>query len=114
MTPGTLATLACILIAVVWAWHSAMAARERANAVAGEACRRLQLELLDGTVALARAWPRRDDTGRLALERTYAFEYTDDGRRRLQGFVVMLGRAVVTVGLASARVGVPRDPPDPV
>jgi len=88
-----------------------MAARERANAAAGEACERLRLELLDGTVALARLWPRRDDTGRLTLERTYTFEYTDDGRRRLRGFVVLLGRRVTSIGLAAAKDGPPPQPP---
>jgi len=88
-----------------------MAARERANAAAGEACERLRLELLDGTVALARLWPRRDETGRLSLERTYSFEYTDDGRRRLRGFVVLLGRRVTSMGLAAAKDAPPPAPP---
>jgi hypothetical protein len=94
--------VAGLLGALTWAWYANMAARERANQAAREACSREQLVMLDGTVALARAWPRRDRHGRLRLERTYGFEYTDDGHRRLQGFVVMLGREVATVGLAAA------------
>lgn len=113
MTPAGLATVFCAVLAAVWAWHASMAARERANAAAGDACGRLRLELLDGTVSLARIWPRRDDSGRLSLERTYAFEYTDDGRRRLQGFVVLLGRRVTSVGLAAARVAVHGNGTDP-
>jgi hypothetical protein len=107
VTSGTLAAIFCTLLAIVWAWHAGMAARERANAAAADACERLRLELLDGTVALARLWPRRDANGRLGLERTYNFEYTDDGRRRLQGFVVILGRTVTSMGLASARDAAP-------
>ena len=95
--------VAGLLGAVTWAWYANMAAREQANRAAREACARLQLVMLDGTVAITRAWPRRDRTGRLRLERSYGFEYTDDGHRRLQGFVVMLGTEVVSVGLAAAR-----------
>jgi len=111
VTPGALAAVFCCTLGLVWAWHASMAARERANAAAGEACERLRLELLDGTVALARLWPRRDDAGRLTLERTYTCEYTDDGRRRLRGFVVLLGRRVTSIGLAAAKDGPPPQPP---
>ncbi|MEJ2514896.1 MAG: DUF3301 domain-containing protein [Gammaproteobacteria bacterium] len=113
MTGGYLGTILLVLVAGLWLWHSSMAAREKANEAAAEACRRLQLELLDGTVALSRLWPRRDERGQLALERTYAFEYSDDGQRRLEGFVLMLGRRVTSVGLASARLTVDAEPPPP-
>jgi hypothetical protein len=98
----SLVVVAGLLGALTWAWYASMAAREQANRAAREACGRLQLVMLDGTVAIARAWPRRDRNGRLRLERTYGFEYTDDGHRRLQGFVVVLGTEVVSVGLAAA------------
>lgn len=94
--------VAGLLASLAWAWYASMAAREQANRAAREACGRLQLVMLDGTVAIARAWPRRDRNGRLRLERTYGFEYTDDGHRRLQGFVVVLGTEVMSVGLAAA------------
>jgi hypothetical protein len=97
-----MAVMVGLLAAAAWAWYASMAAREAANQAAREACARLRLVMLDGTVAITRAWPRRDRNGRLRLERTYGFEYTDDGHRRLQGFVVMLGAEVVSVGLAAA------------
>ena len=37
--------------------------------------------------------------GRLAFERTYLFDYTLDGNTRRQGFVVMFGQRVETIGL---------------
>lgn len=98
--------VAALVVAAIWFWHASMSARERANAAAQEACERLQLVMLDGTVAIMRLWLRRDDTGRVRIERTYGFEYTDDGYRRLKGFVVMLGPHLRSVGLAAAgRVG---------
>lgn len=95
--------VAAVLVALmIWFWHASMSARERANHAAREACGRLQLVMLDGTVAIVRLWPKRDASGRLRLERTYGFEYTDDGQRRLKGFVVLLGGHVTSVGLAAA------------
>jgi hypothetical protein len=35
----------------------------------------------------------------LAFERTYVFDYTLDGQTRRQGFIVMFGRRVDSIGL---------------
>jgi hypothetical protein len=95
--------VAGIVLALIWFWHSSMSARERANGAAREACERLSLVMLDGTVSIVRLWFRRDLDGRLHFERTYGFEYTDDGYRRLRGFIVTLGARVTSVGLAAER-----------
>ena len=92
---------AALVLALIVFWHAAMAARERANQAAREACQQLRLVMLDGTVAIHRLWFRRGEDGRLRIERTYGFEYTDDGYRRLKGFVVTLGPRVTSVGLAA-------------
>ena len=83
-----------------WIWYSAMAAREAANEAARELCGRLRL--LDDTVALARIRPVRSPLGQWRLRRHYVFDYTDDGARRLQGFIVLMGRNVESSGLAGA------------
>jgi hypothetical protein len=85
-----------------WIWYSAMAAREAANEAARELCGRLRLRLLDDTVALARIRPVRSPLGQWRLRRHYVFDYTDDGARRLQGFIVLMGRNVESSGLAGA------------
>lgn len=95
--------VAGIVLALIWFWHSSMSARELANGAAREACERLSLVMLDGTVSIVRLWFRRDQDGRLRFERTYGFEYTDDGYRRLRGFIVTLGSRVTSVGLAGER-----------
>lgn len=95
--------VAAIVLGIIWFWHASMSARECANSAAREACERLRLVMLDGTVSIVRLWFRRDVDGRLKFERTYGFEYTDDGYRRLRGFIVTLGSRVTSVGLASAR-----------
>ncbi len=92
--------VALLVAGLIWFWHASMSAREQANRAARETCGRLQLVMLDGTVSIMRLWPRRDHNGRLRLERSYGFEYTDDGYRRLRGFVITLGATVTSVGLA--------------
>ena len=85
--------------AVIWFLQDSLAVRERANAAAMEACRRLSLQFLDGTVAFARLTFTRE-RGRLALRRTYVFDYTANSIERRQGFVILVGRRVESVGYA--------------
>lgn len=94
--------LAMIIIAAAigWFWQTSLAARERANAAAADACERLSLQLLDGTVAFARISLVRDSNNYLALRRTYVFDYTADSIARRQGFVVLISQRVESVGYA--------------
>jgi hypothetical protein len=86
--------------AIAWFWQDSLAARERANAAAIEACERLALQFLDGTVAFARIGWTRGPRGSIVLRRTYVFDYTANSIERLQGFVVLTGHRVETVGYA--------------
>lgn len=95
-----LLTVILLAAAVVWFWQDSLAARESANAAAMEACTRLGLQFLDGTVAFARVTFVRDG-GRLKLRRTYVFDYTATSIERRQGFVLLTGRRVESVGYAA-------------
>ncbi|WP_116808298.1 DUF3301 domain-containing protein [Steroidobacter cummioxidans] len=95
---GTL-VLIVMAAAAVWFLQESLAVRERANAAAMEACQRLSLKLLDGTVAFARLSFVREQ-GQLAIRRTYVFDYTANSIERRQGFVILLGRRVESVGYA--------------
>lgn len=91
--------LLLVAAAVIWFLQDSLAARERANAAAVEACERLSLQFLDGTVAFGRlAFTRQ--RGQLALRRTYVFDYTANSIERRQGFVILVGRRVESVGYA--------------
>jgi len=87
------------IAALGWWWYDSMRARERALAIAGAACARDGLQFLDETVECVATRPARDDDGRLALRRTYRFEFSDDGNNRRAGVVVILGTAVESVHL---------------
>jgi len=85
-------------------WRANVEARAVANDAAHGACGEAGLQLLDGTVAFKTWRPSRGADGRLALLRTYVFDYSDDGASRRQGFVILRGRDVEIVGLGPTLV----------
>lgn len=93
-----------LLALLAWLWLDSLRARDAAVAAAREACAAEGLMLLDDTVAIAGLRLRRGDDGRVHLQRAYDFEYSDSGNNRIDGSIVLLGRAVVMLN-----VGV-RDP----
>ncbi len=92
--------LLCGLALAGWFWHDSLGARELANAAAQDACSRLQLQFLDGTVAFAGIRLTRGADGWPALERRYVFDYTADSVARRQGFVMVQGPRVEAVGFS--------------
>jgi hypothetical protein len=80
-------------------WSDTLGARECANDAARETCTATGAALLDGTVAFNRLRLVRGPEGRPILERTYLFDYTTDGTTRRQGFVVVSGGRVDSIGL---------------
>jgi len=83
-----------LLAALVWLWFDSMRARERALAAGKRACERYDLMFLDETVECIRLGVARDDSGHMALRRTYGFEFSDTGNNRRSGSIVMLGGEV--------------------
>jgi hypothetical protein len=97
------AALLAIGIAAL-AWFDGMRARERALDAGRDACQRYELQFLDDTVALARLRLARDDEGRLRVQRTYTFEFSDTGNNRRQGAVVTLGPDLLDLHLEPYRL----------
>ena len=87
------------LVGVAWLWHANLGAREQANVAALETCQSTGAQLLDGTVAFRGFGAARDAYGRLKLRRTYVFDYSQDGVTRRQGFVILLGDSLESIGL---------------
>jgi hypothetical protein len=88
------------LLATYKYWQLAMDAREAANRIAKDTCSRAVVQLLDGTVAFAGFRLVKDPQGKRRLQRTYTFDYTNDGVVRQQGFIVLAGGRLEAVGLA--------------
>jgi hypothetical protein len=83
-----------LLAALVWLWFDSMRARERALIMGKRSCAREGLMFLDETVECVSLRLARNADGRVALRRTYSFEFSDTGNNRRSGSVVMLGGEV--------------------
>ena len=93
--PNLELVLLVVLAAVAWLWLDSLKVREAAVKAARAACESDGLLLLDDTVAIRGLKTARNEEGRLRLQRTYEFEYSDTGDNRRRGSVVMLGQRVV-------------------
>jgi len=104
---STWLVLLSLLGLMLWFWQSSLRARERARIASARACRQSEVQLLDDTVALDSLWPRRDESGRLSLERIYLFEFTDTGATRRIGRLIMLGERVEVVHMEGGDLIIP-------
>lgn len=76
-------------------WNSARAAAERAIELGRNACRNAGVIWLDQSVHASGLRLRRHDNGWLGLERSFRFEYSQDGIERHVGRMVLFdGRLV--------------------
>lgn len=87
-----------------WFVFDALRARETATRAARDACREQGLQFLDDTVQGARTRLARDAEGLMRLQRTFAFEFSDDGVNRRAGRVVLLGGRLESLQLDPYRI----------
>lgn len=80
-----------LVVAGTLFWVDSLRVREHAVAAGRAACRRYAVQFLDETVAFTRLRLARDAQGRLRLQRSYVFEFSDTGNNRRPGRMVMLG-----------------------
>jgi hypothetical protein len=91
----TLLVLMLLGAAAFALWSSARAAAERAEVVGRNACHAAGVQWLDQTVH-ADGWRlRRGSDGRLGFERSFRFEYSEDGQDRHVGRLVLRGEELV-------------------
>src|SRR5215211_7165245 len=87
--------IAILLIAgVIWFWADSLRIREQALRCCDNACKQLNVQLLDQTVALSHLTLARDPEGRLSLRRWYIFEFSTNGGDRCRGSVCLLGSEI--------------------
>lgn len=92
--PTLLVLMICAAIGMAW-WSAARGAAERAEELGREACDAAGVQWLDQTVHASGLRLRRGDDGRLGVERSFRFEYSDDGRDRHVGRLVLRGQRLV-------------------
>lgn len=83
----------------IWFWLDSMNAREKAIVAAARACKQIDVQFLDQTVALESMKPARSSQGHLVWRRIYAFEYSVQGVERRNGRAVMRGQVLEQVQL---------------
>lgn len=84
-------TAVLLFLGLGWFWWDSLKVREQAIKLALQACHGAQVQLLDHTVALKKIWFGRKRSGRIALLRSYEFEFSSMGTERRKGMVVVLG-----------------------
>ena len=95
-----------ILLGGAWLWLENQGAREQAISIAKDFCVKENVQFLDGAMALVRMRLQRNTQGRMAIARTYQFEFSDTGDNRLKGAIMMLGRKLETLHLQPYRLSV--------
>lgn len=99
LTLGNMFVLMLLATGAAWLWH-AHGLRERALERVKQHCAKLDLELLDGNVALRKLTFAQDSQGRKRLARVYNFEFTVTGEQRHPGTITMFGAHSVQIELA--------------
>lgn len=89
--PTLLLLMICAAIGLAL-WSAARAAAERAEQVGRDACRVAGVQWLDETVHASGLRLRRGDDGRMGFERSFRFEYSQDGNDRHVGRLVLRGQ----------------------
>lgn len=77
-------------------WSASRAAAEQATLLGGEACRAAGVQLIDHTVHASGLRLRRGQDGRLGFERSFRFEYSEDGTDRHIARLVLRGERLVS------------------
>jgi len=99
VTLENILVLMLLATAGAWLWHN-HGLREKALERVKQHCAKLDLELLDGAVALKKITFVRDANGRKRLARIYNFEFTVTGEQRHPGTVTQFGAHSVQIELA--------------
>lgn len=86
-------------------WWQNLKIREFATRQVRAYCQQQDVQLLDESIALKGMKPKRDDSGRMALERSYQFSFTSTGDERYTGLIRLHGRKVLTFELQPHRIG---------
>lgn len=84
-------------------WWQGYAVKEKATRHVKQHCKKLDLQLLDDTVALYKVSPVWQK-GQLRIRRIYQFEFSTTGETRYQGFVTYVGKKPDGVQLPAHRI----------
>lgn len=92
-----------IVLGFFYWWH-AYGIKQLALQKTKAYCERMDIQMLDESIALNRISIRRDTEGRVALVRVFRFEFTSTGDERYQGLTSMHGRRCTHIQLEAHRI----------
>ncbi|MDH3380760.1 MAG: DUF3301 domain-containing protein [Gammaproteobacteria bacterium] len=81
------------VIAMAYFIYKNLRVREFVTRYARDYCRDRDLQFLDGTASITAISPTQLQ-GKLMLQRTYRFEYTDNGANRRNGVIIVIGDTI--------------------
>ncbi|NHN39096.1 DUF3301 domain-containing protein [Pseudomaricurvus alcaniphilus] len=103
MTLSHLVIAFAVILVAALAWQNA-GFRDRALGCARQHCERMQVQLLDETIALVRISIGRDQRGNFGLRRQYEFEFTVTGENRYRGQLRLFSRRIESIELQPHQV----------
>lgn len=97
-----------ILISLFFAfyiyWSSAQRAKEIAFQATRSYCSKMEVQMLDGYVALNKLRLKRDEGGKVRVWRSFDFEFSSTGEERYNGQIRLLGQRILSIELDPYRI----------
>lgn len=85
-------------------WVNSQKIREIALKAARAECKKMELQLLDGSVSLKSMKPVRSEQGYFVLQRQYQFEFSATGEERYQGKISLKANRVTSIHMQPHRI----------
>lgn len=95
--------LIALLLGAYLYWFNGQRVKEVALKAVTENCQKLEVQMLDEYVALSGIRLKRDQAGKMRLQRTFLFEFSSTGNERYNGICIMLGRQVESIQMEPYR-----------
>ncbi|MDD2723960.1 MAG: DUF3301 domain-containing protein [Methylovulum sp.] len=85
-------------------WYHGQKVKQIAYQATQAYCQSVDVQMLDDYIAGHGLWLKRDKTGKMRLQRTFAFEFSSTGEQRYNGKIIMLGQQVDAIVMEPYRV----------
>ncbi|MGZ4982284.1 MAG: DUF3301 domain-containing protein [Methylobacter sp.] len=95
--------LIVLLLSAYLYWFNAQQVKEIALKAVRANCLNLEVQMLDEYVALDSVRVKRDQTGKMRVQRIFLFEFSSTGNERYNGVCIMLGRRVEVIQMEPYR-----------
>ena len=96
--------LISFFIAFYLYWSSAQRVKEIAFQATRSYCLKMEIQMLDGYVALNQLRFKRDERGKIRVWRSFNFEFTSTGEERYNGRIILLGQQILSIQLDPHRI----------